>query len=64
MWDSDFELTGLGLFTEEDAILMPLTTVYGIGHRGNIRGKARAGFIRPTIGQFFTSTNYLPTNKS
>lgn len=60
LWDDDFELTGLGLFTEEDVVLTPLTSIYKIGHRGNIRGKAKAGFIRPTIKEFFTSTNYLP----
>lgn len=44
--------------------LNPLSNVYNIGHKGNIRGKAKQEFIRPTIKQFFTSTNYLPTNKS
>ena len=42
----------------------PLNSIYNVGHRGNLRGKAKQGFIRPTIKEFFTSTNYLPTNKS
>jgi len=42
----------------------PLNSIYNIGHRGNLRGKAKQGFVRPTIKEFFTSTNYLPTNKS
>jgi len=32
-----------------------LSTVYKIGYRGNLRGKAKAGYTRPTIKQFFTS---------
>ncbi len=35
-----------------------ITELYGIGSRGNLRGKAVEGFIRPTLKQFFTSKNF------
>lgn len=35
-----------------------LSSIYDISSRGNIRGKAKAGFIRPTTKQFFTSENW------
>lgn len=35
-----------------------LSSVYKVGHRGNLRGKAKAGHTRPTIKQFFTSKSY------
>jgi hypothetical protein len=35
-----------------------LGNIYDLGHRGNLRGKAKEGFIRPTIKQFFTSDNW------
>jgi hypothetical protein len=35
-----------------------LSTLYNIKSRGNIHGKAKEGFIRPTIGQYFTSKNF------
>jgi len=60
LWENDFNLT-------DDALLYLapdvnpnrsdiLSSLYNIGIRGNIRGKAKAGFIRPTLKQFFTST--------
>ena len=36
----------------------PVSSIYSVGHRGNLRGKAKNGFVRPTIKEFFTSTNY------
>lgn len=35
-----------------------ITELYDISHRGNLRGKRKAGFIRPTVKQFFTSKQY------
>lgn len=35
-----------------------LNSFYNIGSRGNLRGKAKAGFIRPTVKELFTSSNY------
>jgi len=35
-----------------------LIDIYDIGSRGNLRGKAAEGFIRPTIKQFFTSEDF------
>lgn len=32
-----------------------LSELYNISSKGNIRGKAKQGFIRPTIGEFFMS---------
>lgn len=38
---------------------VPASTLYDISSvKGNIRGKAAEGFIRPTIKQFFTSADY------
>lgn len=34
----------------------PVSNIYDISHRGNIRGKAKQGLIRPTIKQFFMSS--------
>jgi hypothetical protein len=39
-----------------------LTDIYKIVHKN--RGKAKEGFIRPTIKQFFTSKNFLQVEKS
>lgn len=57
LWTSNFNLT------EDDLFYPPLTfaslnTTYSIGHRGNLRGKAAEGYVRPTIKQFFTSADY------
>jgi len=35
-----------------------ITDLYDIASPGNLRGKASDGFIRPTIKQFFTSTDF------
>lgn len=35
-----------------------ITGLYNLSHRGNLRGKAREGFVRPTIGQYFTSKEF------
>jgi hypothetical protein len=36
-----------------------VTKLYNLSSKkGNLRGKAKAGFVRPTISQFFTSKNF------
>lgn len=51
-------------FDPYDSIVMrytgvfPISSIYSIGHRGNLRGKAKQGWVRPTIKQFFTSADW------
>lgn len=63
LWTENFSLTEGALFYY-NPVLVPASSVYGIGHRGNLRGKAKAGFVRPTIKQLFTSKNYAETPKA
>jgi len=61
LWTENFDLTEEALFyteAEENPYVRPdlITGLYSIGSRGNLRGKAAEGFIRPTIKQFFTSS--------
>ncbi len=35
-----------------------ITELYNLSYRGNLRGKASQGLIRPTVKQFFTSENF------
>lgn len=47
----------------EIKVLEELSSIYGTSNKKeNIRGKAAEGFIRPTIKQFFTSTDYEEIN--
>lgn len=65
LWTSDFNMEDLNLTYANDKI--EASSVYNISHRGNLRGKAKEGFIRPTIAEFFTSKDwekiikYLPS---
>lgn len=61
LWTANFELTDIGLSLKNDPI--PVSLIYNIGHRGNLRGKAKQGYIRPTIKQFFTSANFEEDSK-
>ena len=61
LWTENFDLTEEALFYKsDDAYVRPdnITGLYGIGSRGNLRGKASEGFIRPTVKQFFTSKDF------
>ena len=57
LWTENFNVSSeSALFYTDSSIL--ITSIYNLGHRCNLRGKAKAGFVRPTIKQFFTSTNW------
>ena len=65
LWASDFNLTAIDLFyAEAEADPNPnrpenIRSLYDISSvKGNLRGRAKAGFIRPTLKQFFTSENF------
>lgn len=61
-WDANNSYGSALLGTLEGVIIgnpRELSLYYGISSvKGNIRGKAKAGFIRPTVKQFFTSINF------
>jgi len=67
LWTSDFDVddTDAMFYTgvEENPYIRPdlITELYNTGSRGNLRGKASEGFIRPTIKQFFTSEDFEET---
>lgn len=60
LWTENFETTDAGLlylagYERPDTV----SGLFNIGNRGNIRGKAAEGYIRPTLKQFFkTVPNY------
>lgn len=56
LWTEAFDPTSLSDLFLVDPLLA--SSFYNIGRKGNLRGKAKAGFIRPTIKQFFTSKNF------
>ena len=58
LWTSNFDVEDKDAMFYDNPVLVPTSSIYQIGHRGNLRGKAKAGFVRPTIKQFFTSTNW------
>lgn len=47
----------------EEITMIPLSSIYTIGHRGNLRGKAKDGFVRSTVKQFFTSKDFTEVPK-
>lgn len=57
LWIENFSVTEKALMYE-DLITVPISTIYNISHYGNLRGKAKQGWIRPTVKQFFTSNNF------
>lgn len=59
LWTEDFDVNNrLEMYYGD---LTPISYIYDTGHRGNLRGKSKAGFVRPTIKQFFTSADYNQT---
>ena len=40
-----------------------LSKIYNVARKRGLRGKAKQGYVRPTIKQFFTSKNYTDTPK-
>lgn len=61
LWTEAFDPTSLSDLFLVDPLLA--SSFYNIGRKGNLRGKAKAGFIRPTIKQFFTSKNFSSIEK-
>lgn len=58
LWTSNFSIDSVSLRYESTHI--PTSEIYHVGSRGNLRGKAKAGWIRPTVTQFFTSKDWFP----
>lgn len=56
LWTESFELNELALYYQ--SIKTPTSKIYNLGHKGNLRGKAKEGFIRPTLKQFLTSEDW------
>lgn len=56
LWDSAFDPNDESYMYYKDPTL--ISSIYSVGHRGNLRGKAKQGWIRPTIKQFFTSADW------
>lgn len=63
LWTSNFSLTEDDLFYPENDPI-PVSSIYGLSSvKGNIRGKAKQGFVRPTVKQFFTSKDFEEVEK-
>lgn len=64
LWTDEFNLTDATLFytNEVNPYVRPdnITGLYSIvsSRKGNLRGKAAEGWVRPTIKQFFTSADF------
>jgi hypothetical protein len=62
LWTENFDLTEEALFYKSASdYVRPdnLRNLYNISStKGSLRGKAKSGFVRPTISQFFTSKNF------
>lgn len=57
LWTEDFNLTRSNLFYGDS---VHASKAYNLSStKGSLRGKAKEGFIRPTIAEFFTSMNYV-----
>ena len=67
LWTSNFDVddTDAMFYTPaSNGYVRPdnISGLYTVGSRGNLRGKASEGFIRPTIKQFFTSKDFEEIN--
>lgn len=62
LWTEDFNTASDASMFYTDPV--PTSSIYNVGHRGTLRGKARVGFVRPTIKQFFTSKDFTEVLKA
>lgn len=62
LWTEEFELNEIALYYQ--SIKIPTSKIYDISHKGNLRGKTKEGFVRPTLKQFFTSTDWEEIEKN
>lgn len=63
LWTSNFDYTDNDAlhYASDSTYVRPdnMTSLYDLSTtKGNLRGKAKEGYIRPTIKQFFTSADY------
>ncbi len=62
LWTTDFSVAEKNLFYSKPQANPNrpdnISKLYSLSSRGNLRGKAKEGFIRPTLGQFITSMDF------
>lgn len=58
LWTEPFALDAASLLYDLGFNISASTLYNMSSSKGNLRGKAKEGFIRPTIGQFFTSMDF------